>query len=448
MSAGLQLAITGLLVLLNGFFVAAEFALVKVRASRIEELANAETGAARMTQHALRHLDVYLSASQVGISLASIALGWIGEPAVAYVVEPILEWLHLPTRFVHPLAFGLALGIVTATHIVVGEQAPKYWAIQEPEKVALACAYPLHVFYWICRPAIGILNASSNLVLRLLRVRTGPSHDLVHSEEELRLILAASGQGGVLNATEVDLVQHVFAFADKVASDIMSPRVDMVYLDLLLPLEQNLEIARTHTYTRYPLCEGSPDRVVGMVHVKDLMSLASGGGDLMAIRREMLFVPETKSIDQLLREFQRRKRHMATVVDEYGGTAGILTLEDILEEIVGEIHDEFEEARPEFQRLGDGDWLVDGRAQLADLKSEHNIVLANGSGDTLAGWVLDRVGAIPITGTVIEAEEYRVEVSAMEGQRVRTVRIRRLAAGEKPQSQLDAVEHSSDPTSD
>ncbi|MBM3459173.1 MAG: HlyC/CorC family transporter [Armatimonadetes bacterium] len=423
MSPALQLALTGLLVLLNGFFVAAEFALVKVRATRIEELAKEGKTGARMVQHALRHLDVYLSASQVGISLASIALGWVGEPAVSHLLAPLLAPLQLSEAWLHRIATGVSLGIVTGLHIVVGEQAPKYWAIQRAEAVSLGSVYPLHIFYWICRPAISGLNTASNLLLRLLKLETATEHALDHTEEELRMILTASGRSGVLKDNELDLVQHVFEFADKVASDIMVPRVDMVYLDASAPLEQNLAVARSHTYTRYPLCDGNPDRVLGMIHVRDLMVLGARGGDIRSIRREMPFVAETKSIGQLLREFQRGKRHMATVVDEYGGTAGIVTLEDILEEIVGEIHDEFEVARSEVQRVSEGVWVVDGRAALADLRVSYGVDLPDGEADTLGGWILEQLGAIPERGSTVEAGGYRILVETMEGQRVRTLRV-------------------------
>ncbi len=437
METALNIAITLFLVFLNGFFVAAEFALVKVRSTRIAELVNAGNTSARLIQKALRNLDVYLSASQVGISVASIALGRVGEPVVAQLVEPLLQAAHVPDRLLHPIAFTLALSIVTAIHIVVGEQAPKNWAISQPEKVSLAVAYPLLGFYKLFQPAIYLLNAASHFVLKLLRIPATSEHDLAHSEEELRMILTASGESGILKDSEVDLVKHVFEFGDKVASDIMVPRVDMVYLDLTWTLEKNLQVARGHTYTRFPLCDGNPDRVIGLIHAKDLAGLSVSVKDLREIRRPMVFVPESKSIDRLLREFQWRKLHMATVVDEYGGTAGIVTLEDILEQIVGEIHDEFEEPTEPVIPLSEGLWSVDGGMALADLRSAFSISLPDGESDTAAGWVLDQLGAIPEAGASVATDEFRVTVSEMRGQRVRRVRIERLrppevAEGEAP----------------
>lgn len=426
MSTGLNLLITLLLVLLNGFFVAVEFALVKVRSTRIAELANTGKGSARMALHAIHHLDMYLSASQVGISLASIALGRVGEPVVAELMMPLFHLLGVPESLRHSIAFAVGLGVVTAIHIVVGEQAPKYWAIQRPEAAALSLAYPLHWFYVLFRPAITALNAVTTLILRIFRIEAGSEHELAHTEEELRMILTASGESGVLKDSEVDLVKHVFEFADKVAWDIMVPRVDMVYLDATWPLERNLQIANSHTYTRFPLCEGDSDHVLGMIHIKDLVRLgATGGGDIRQVKRDIIFVPETKSIDQLLREFQVRKMHMAVVVDEYGGTAGIVTLEDVLEEIVGEIHDEFEEPRADVQVMPNGDMLVDGKVMLSDLKTDYEVELPENDSETVGGWVLDVLGAIPEAGVTVDAPPYAILVKEMDGQRVRKVLIMR-----------------------
>ena len=426
MSTGLNLLITILLVLLNGFFVAVEFALVKVRSTRISELANEGKGSARMALHAIHHLDMYLSASQVGISLASIALGRVGEPVVAELMKPLFHMMGVPESLTHSISFAVGLGLVTAIHIVVGEQAPKYWAIQQPERAALALSYPLHWFYVLFRPAITALNGVTTLILRIFRIEAASEHELAHTEEELRMILTASGQSGVLKDSEVDLVKHVFEFADKVAWDIMVPRVDMTYMDATWPLERNLQIANSHTYTRFPLCEGDSDHVLGMIHVKDLVRLsATGGSDIRQVMRDIIFVPETKSIDQLLREFQLRKMHMAVVVDEYGGTAGIVTLEDVLEEIVGEIHDEFEEPRPDVQIQPNGDMLVDGKVMLSDLKIDYEVELPETDSETVGGWVLDVLGAIPESGVTVDAPPYAILVKEMDGQRVRKVVIMR-----------------------
>jgi len=424
MSTGLSLFVAFLLVLLNGFFVAAEFALVKVRSTQIAELANEGKPSARMALHAIHHLDSYLSATQLGITLASISLGWIGEPAFEKLLHPLFHALHVPVQVLKAVSFLVPFGIISALHIVLGELAPKSLAIQKSAGVSLAIAYPLHWFYWLFRPAIWVLNGAAALVLRLFRLQPASEHDLAHSQEELVMILTASGQSGVLKDSEVDLVKHVFEFADKVAWDIMVPRVDMTYMDANWPLERNLEIANSHTYTRYPLCEGDSDHVIGMIHIKDLVRLSTGGErDIRKARREVIFVPETKSIDQLLREFQLRKMHMAVVVDEYGGTAGIVTLEDVLEEIVGEIHDEFEEPLPDVLRVSADELLVDGKVMLDDLKTDYEVELPENESETVGGWVLDAVGGIPETGVTVDAPPYAIQVVEMDGQRVRKVRI-------------------------
>lgn len=420
------LALTLLLIALNAFFVAVEFALVKVRSTRLSELAGEGKGSARMALHAVHHLNVYLSASQVGISLASIALGYVGEPAVWGLIHQAFPKAPIP----HGVGIAMALVLVTSFHIVLGEQAPKNWAIQRSENAALLLAYPLHGFYVLFRPAIWLLERATALVLRVLRLPESDEHELAHSEEELKLIVQASGQSGVLKDSEVDLVKHVFEFADKKATEIMVPRVDMVYLDVKWPLERSLEVVRDHTFTRFPLCEGGPDNVVGMIHIKDLLGVEQRRVGLLDIRRDLLRVPESKSIDQLLREFQLNKMHMAIIFDEYGGTSGLVTLEDVVEQIVGEIHDEHEEPDPEVQPLENGDLLVDGKVMLVDLRTDHEVEIPPNGSETVGGWVVDQLGAIPDAGAAVESDGYRVEVREVEGQRVRKVLISRINVAE------------------
>jgi CBS domain containing-hemolysin-like protein len=428
MPTGFGLLVAFLLVLLNGFFVAAEFALVRVRSTRIAELAGEGKGSAQMALHAIRHLDAYLSATQLGITLASIGLGWIGEPAFAMLLEPLFLAFHVPEKVGDAIAFTVAYALVSTLHIVVGELAPKSWAIQRPESVTLRVAYPLHWFYRLFHPAVFVLNGLARLLLRLIGITPASEQELAHTEEEFRMLLSASAESGNLKESEVDLVKHVFSFADKVAREIMVPRVDMVYMDATWPLERNLEVMNSHTYTRFPLCEGGADRIIGMIHIRDLLRMEkNGGGDIGSIRRDILFVPEHQPIDQLLRTLQLRKMHMAAVIDEYGGTAGIFTLEDLLEQIVGEIHDEFEEPTPEVQPLGPNEFLVDGKVLLTDLADDYDLhIPTDGSdADTIGGWVLDMVSAVPAVGTMLETESYCIEAHEMDGQRVRKVLILR-----------------------
>ena len=438
MSAPVSLLIAFLLILLNGFFVGAEFALLKVRSTRLTELANEGRGAAKMALHITQHFDVYLSATQLGISLASIALGQIAEPGVSRLIAPLISRLGLPPSILPPVELVIGLGLLSTFHMVIGELVPKAIAIQSTEKLAMGVAYPLQGFYRLFQPAIFIINRLARLVLRMMGLKAMDSHDVAHTEEELRMILTASGESGVLKESEVNLVEHVFTFADKVASEVMVPRVDMVYMDATWPLERNLEVANRHTYTRYPLCEGDSDHVLGMIHVRDLLQWAYRPNpddqrrDIRDIKWGIMFIPETKSIDRLLREFQVNKMHMAVVVDEYGGTAGILTLEDVIEQLVGEIYDEKEEPRPEVHIESPDRFLVDGKVLLTDLKSEYEIDLPENESETVAGWVLDELGAIPEPHSVVETPGYRLEVEKMEGQRVRQVSITRVAPEPEP----------------
>jgi CBS domain containing-hemolysin-like protein len=423
MSGWIQALIALLLALLNGFFVAAEFALVKVRTTRVEEMAKAGSRAARMARRELQSLDIYLAASQIGITLASLGLGWVGENLAERLADLFLPGLAIPHVSRHAAAIGLAvvafLGI-TFLHVVVGEQAPKLLAIQHADTASLWIAYPLHFFYRLFFLPIALLNRSSKALARLVGLEPERDQERAHSEEELRMILTASQQSGVLKDSELDLVEHVFEFADKRAKDIMVPRVDMVYLSTAWPIARNLEVVDSHSFTRFPLCEGDPDHVIGMIHVKDLLRMGSReDADLRTIAREIVMVPESRSIDSLLREFQYRKMQMAIVLDEYGGTAGLATLEDVLEEIVGEIQDEFEEEVPDVQELGQGRYLVDGSLPLLDLKEDLGIDIPPNGADTLGGFVVEKLGAVPSPGDFVLAAGHRIEISEMENKRVR-----------------------------
>src|SRR5438874_2091482 len=326
MSSGLLLLIAALLVLLNGFFVAAEYSLVKIRSTRVEELVRQGSAAARVVRRELAELDRYLSATQFGITLSSLGLGWAGESAVTRIVAPglhtlgvavspqLLGWLKLGW-----VASLVAFCVITSCHIVAGEQVPKIMAIQRAERVALFAAYPLGVFYRIFKGPISLLAGATRVLARACRLQMTTPHELAHSEEELRMILTASQESGVLRQSELDLVEHVFVFADKRAREVMVPRVDMVYLSTDWSFEENFRIATSHSYTRFPLCEGDPDHVIGLIHIRDLLKLeGKADADLRSIRREIVRVPETKPIDQILREFQYRKIHMALVLDETG----------------------------------------------------------------------------------------------------------------------------------
>lgn len=446
-SAGLVLFAL-FLVLLNGFFVAAEFAMVKVRATRIEELAAKNRFGARKAQQAIRHLDAYLSATQLGITLASLGLGYIGEPAFARLLEPLLGGLDPKTR--HGVAFAIAFTIITALHIVIGELAPKSLALQKAEATTLAIIYPLGWFYWLFRIPIFLLNATAAVVLRLFGLKPAAEGDgEAHSEAELRLILNASHEGGEIRESEFNLVNQIFEFAHRQAKEIMIPRPDVIFLDAQKSVAENIAVTEQVNFTRYPLCNGSPDDVIGMVHIRDLLGLTVTGKRrftfvpsapdappaaaalpseeeaLRCIARPVLRVPENKPIDQMLRTFQREHQHLAVVVDEYGGTAGIVTLEDILEEIVGDIQDEFDRTSPELEPSGKDCYHVDARMSLGKLHRTLNIESPdeNPEVDTVGGWILASLSNAVREGDTLPYGSATFTVTEVAGRRIRKVRV-------------------------
>jgi CBS domain containing-hemolysin-like protein len=421
------------LVFLNGFFVAAEFAIVKVRATRIDELAAKGVFGAKKAKEAVRHLDAYLSATQLGITLASLGLGYIGEPAFARLLEPLFGSLSENTK--HTVSFIIAFTIITALHIVIGELAPKSLAIQKAEKVTLAVIHPLDWFYWLFKLPIAAMNGIAGLVLKPFGIEPAGEHGPAeaHSEDELRMILSASHQGGEIKESELTLVNQVFEFARQQAREIMVPRPDIVFLSTGKTISENIAIAEASNYTRFPLIEGdSPDEVVGMVHSKDLLTIALQSATepdadrMRRIARNLPRVPETKEIDQLLRELQRGRHHMAIIVDEYGGTAGLVTMEDIIEEIVGDIQDEFDRTSPELEPVGEDCYQVDARMSLTKLERTLSIAGPEEEQEveTIGGWVLAQSPEAPVRiGDAFSYGEATVTVTEMVGRRVRKVKV-------------------------
>lgn len=426
-----------LLVLLNGFFVAAEFAIVKVRSTKIRELAEQGDWRAVAAQNVIAHLDAYLSACQLGITFASLGLGWIGEPAVAQMIEPTLRAAGVtnPT-LVHTIAFTVAFIFISFLHIVLGELAPKSLAIRKPEKTSLWLAPALRAFYWLMYVPIIALNGTANWILRLVGIEPVGETEQAHSSEELRMIVGASHAHGVLNATERRLLENVIDFSEREVAEIMTPRVDMVCLFVNKSIAENLAIVRGQQHTRYPLAEGSADNVIGMIHIKDFITLTVEGAAertgsvLQSIKRPVLFVPERASIDALLRTIQATHTLMAIVVDEYGGVAGVVTLEDVLEELVGEIRDEFDDTELEVERRG-GETIVDGGLPLNEVEEMFPDLVSDEESDvrTVGGLVLKELGRIPIAGDQVTLGPYRLEVVEMDNLRITRVKIERVAGG-------------------
>ncbi|HEY3282940.1 MAG TPA: hemolysin family protein [Armatimonadota bacterium] len=420
------------LVVLNGFFVAAEFALVKVRATRIEELAKGGSPAASLVRYQIRHLDGYLSAAQFGVTLASLALGWIGEPAFGSILEPLVERLRpvLPIS-TGTLAMVLAFCLITFLHIVFGEQTPKQAAIVRAESTSLLIAYPLHWFYRLCYPPIALLRVSANLVLGTLGLGQGSGHEAAHSEEEIRMLLNASTETGVLEEREVDMMEHVFDFGDTSVHSVMVPRVDIAYLSIDWTMTRVLEVMKERPHTRYLLVEDEDlDRVVGFVHLKDLIHLTRRrSANLEEVRRDLPMVPESQSIDRLLRTFQQNRVQMALVLDEYGGTAGMVTLQDLVEEILGEVPDEFESEAPRI-REEDGELRIAGTTSLSEVADRSGLHLSDEEFDTLGGYIMGALGRLPNEGESLDVDGYRLTVEKMAGQRIQEISL--CASAPKP----------------
>jgi len=417
------LALGLVLIGLNGFFVAAEFALAKVRPTQIEPRVKRGDRSARLVDHMLHHLDAYLSASQLGITLASIGLGWVGEPAFSWIVRPVLEKLPGVTEeFVHSVSLSAAFVTISVLHIVVGEQVPKTIAIRLPEATSLAIALPMYLFYWLAFPAIWALNKSANTCLRLFGMKPASEHEIAHSEEELRLLLASS-HAAQLAEEKRNLLSGVFELSDRIVRQVMLPRADVVYLSTERPIEDNLQLARATGHTRFPLCEGELDRIVGVIHIKDLFRRAEVPADLRQIARPIHFVPETTPLDKLLVRMRSERLHLAAVVDEYGGVAGIVTLENVIEEIVGPIQDEFDTEKPELVVKGERLYQVSGAMLVVDLEDELGLEVSERDEDTIGGVVLSEIGRRPKIGDEVEVGPLRLEVLELQGNRIRTLRL-------------------------
>ncbi|HEX2021489.1 MAG TPA: hemolysin family protein [Candidatus Thermoplasmatota archaeon] len=419
-----------LLVLLNGFFVASEFAIVKVRGSQLEALARGGDKRALRAQGVVKNLDAYLSATQLGITLASLGLGWIGEPAVASLIQPLVASVTSSEAVLHTVAFGIAFSIITFLHIVIGELAPKSLAIQKPQATTFATAAPLKAFYFVFRPFIWALNGTANALLRLFGIRPVSEKELAHSEEELRLLLAESGRARTLSRRRTEILLNVMDLTERTAKEIMVPRLEVTALSTTAPLAGNLRVARESGFTRFPLAKGgNVDEIVGMVHLKDLLWFskdAAPDATIAGLAREIPAVPDSMTVEALLDLMLKRRAHMALVIDEHGGTAGIVTLEDVLEEFVGEIQDEFDTEEASWIRAVDGGgWLIEGSAPLHRVAIALRASLEDGDATTFGGFIVSRLGRVPTPGTELDFEGYHATVRSADRKRVKTVYVRR-----------------------
>ncbi len=388
---GVNLFLVVLLIMATAFFVAAEFAIVKIRSSRVDQLIAEGNSNAVAVQKVTSNLDGYLSACQLGITVTALGLGWLGEPTIERMLNPLFVSYEIPTQIAHILSFVIAFSTITFLHVVIGELAPKTVAIQKAESVSLLLAKPLIVFYRVMYPFIWALNGSAAAFVRLFGLRSVKGHEEdAHSEEELRIILSDSYESGEINQAEYGYVKRIFAFDDLLAREIMVPRTDMVCLYEENTLEENLKTIREEQYTRYPLVHESKDNIIGIVNTKELFLqyVEDKNFDFTKFVRPAYTVLETTPIKQVLKEMQKEGVAIAILVDEYGGTAGLVTIEDILEEIVGDIRDEFDsEERSEVEMIAEGHYLVDGKVSLSELKETLDINLDDAELDTVGGWL-------------------------------------------------------------
>jgi CBS domain containing-hemolysin-like protein len=412
------------LVALNGLFVAAEFGFVKIRTTQVERLVQEGRATARFVQEATRRLDAYLSVCQLGITISSLGLGWIGEPAFAHLLEPLVEALGVPEGSRHLIAFAAAFGTITFLHVVFGELAPKSVAIARAEGTSLFVAPIMKFFYYLFLPGIYLFNGTANAVVRLFGVPPPSDSEETHSEEELRIIIEQSARRGVLGTDEKDMLEAVFELEETGAREIMIPRPDVVSLPAQMPLGELFSVTARGHHTRYPVHEDdSTDRIVGAVHIGDVMCTVEDKGleariTARDIAREILVVPENRAIDEVLKDLQKRRMEMAIVIDEWGSFEGIITIEDILEEIVGEIRDEFDEDEPTINELPDGSYSIDGSVLIGVVNDTLGSGFESEDFETVGGLVLGHLGRAPEVGDEVCIDEHVLRVEEVDGTRI------------------------------
>jgi CBS domain containing-hemolysin-like protein len=419
-----------LLVVLNGFFVAAEFALVKVRSSQLDPLIEDGDARAQLARHIVGHLDSYLSATQFGVTMASLALGAIGEPYFSRLLQPLFVLLGVNSAdVISGVSIGLGFTVITFLHIIMGELAPKYLSIRDPLGMALILVRPLNLFYIVFKPAIWLLNGASNVILRKwMRITPVSEHELAHSEEELRVILAQSANSQEVTQLGKEILINALDMRDRVVRDITTPRGEVVFLNTEDSFEENLKAAQESRHTRFPLCEGHLDQTVGQVHIKDLITLMRDPTpDLHRIKRELLPVPEMMPLEKLLTFFLAKHAHLALVVDEYGGTVGIVTLDNVLEELVGDIQDEFDTEKSELRKVTDDEFVVEGSLGLYELNDLIGLELESADVSTIGGYVTHLIGHLPKQGERTRIDEYEVTISKADSRRVIEVHFKRAA---------------------
>jgi CBS domain containing-hemolysin-like protein len=425
-----RLSVIVVLLILNGYFVAVEFALVRARRTRLQAMVRSGDVMARFALAATGNLARVLSASQIGITLASLALGWVAEDTLGGLVESFLDTVPFAIEASLRVTVGAAVALLSVTylHVVFGELAPRSAALTHPETFAKWLAPPLLGFAWLMTPFTVVLNKSASLVLGLFGQKLGDTHDAVHSPDELRMLVEQSEESGALHSQDAELLGKVFEFSEKNAREVMTPRTNIVGLSATLTLDEALKCVRESAFSRYPVYEETIDNIVGMIHARDLLwaVVDEKEFDLRAIARRVHVVPGTREVEEVLSDFKRRKEHMAIVLDEFGGTAGLVTMEDLLEEIVGEIRDEFDEASEgQPPRAAPGETLVAGSMAISDVNTKYSLDVPADDYTTIGGFVFGAIGRLPVAGDRVDGGGATWVVRAMAGRRVETLALER-----------------------
>ena len=430
-----RLLVAFFLVILNGFFVASEFAFVRIRATSVEGLAEEGRAGAETLQNVTANLDDYLAVTQLGITIASLGLGWVGEPAVASLIEPVLGQF-LPSGLLHLVAFGIGFGFITFLHVVFGELAPKTIAIARAERISLLVAPPMKLFYYLFYPGLVVFNGTANAFTRLLGVPPASESEETLEEREIRLVLSRSSEKGHVDTAEVEMIERVFDLDDTVVREVMVPRPDVVSVPSDASLSTIRSTALEAEHTRYPVVDADDhDRVIGYIDLKDVLrgiEAADPESPTAAdLAREVLVVPETTAVDDLLLQFRDEHQQMAAVVDEWGAFEGIATVEDVVEAIVGDLRDEFDadEREPSIRQEVDGRYEVDGGVPLWTVNEALGTDFRSEEVETIGGLVLERLGRVPDPGDRIEADGYAIEVTAVDGARISTLLIQEADDG-------------------
>jgi CBS domain containing-hemolysin-like protein len=421
---GLKLGMVGLLIVATAFFVAAEFAFVRIRSSRIDQLVLEGHKKALSVQRILSNLDGYLSACQLGITVTALGLGWLGEPTVEEILHPLFHYFGVDAQLSNILSFVIAFSSVTFIHVVLGELAPKTLAIQQAENVSLWLSQPMILFYKVLYPFIWTLNGSARVFVGLFGLKPAKEHEEAHTEDELRLILSDSYQNGEINQSEFKYVNRIFNFDELTAREIMIPRIDLMVLNVHDSLEKNMDIMREENYTRFPVIDEDKDEIIGFIHTKEFFMEYATNKEikLSSFIRPILIVHENIAIKDLLRKMQVKRIHFAILTDEYGGTSGLVTLEDILEEIVGEIRDEFdEEEQLKIDKVKENEYIFDGKVLINEVNDLLGANFDNHDVDTIGGWLFSHDSQLE-ENKMWEFEQYRFTV--LEGDKNRYKRIK------------------------